>query len=206
MAEATVGTSATAGGYTFTDSATISGDGLVLRDPSIAAAKTGTLSTRSSDTAGTLTMSSGHGFTDGQKIDIYWSTGQCTRATIGTVATNSVPFTGAGGDVLPAQGTAITAMVETVEDFDIDAADLEFLALKAGTAACSATFLDGSSAVVGRVLVSAADGTAGTTQHHYVWHSGSGVDDPISDDAVSVCLSHGSSAAAQTVVCAAVLS
>lgn len=183
MAEATVGTSATAGGYTFTDSATMS-----------------------SDTAGTLTMSSGHGFTDGQKIDIYWSTGQCTRATIGTVATNSVPFTGAGGDVLPAQGTAITAMVETVEDFDIDAADLEFLALKAGTAACSATFLDGSSAVVGRVLVSAADGTAGTTQHHYVWHSGSGVDDPISDDAVSVCLSHGSSAAAQTVVCAAVLS
>ena len=206
MATASVGRSATLGAYTFTDSATPEGDGQVVRDPSIAAAKSGTLTTRTSDTAGTLTMSSGHGFTNGQIIDIYWATGQCTRATIGTVSTNSVPFTGAGGDVLPTANTAITAMVETVEDFDIDAADLEFLALKAGMAACSATFLDDGAAVVGRVLVSRADGTAGTTQHHYIWHSADGSDDPISDDAVQVCLSHSDDDAAQTVVCAALLS
>ena len=205
MSTASVTGSATLGEDTFNSSTTQTGDGRVRRGVTLAAAKSGTLTTRSSGTAGTLTMASGHGFTNGQIIDIYWATGQCTRATIGTVATNSVPFTGAGGDALPAANTEITAMVESVEDFDIDIAELLFLGVGADNAACSATFLDDGGSVIGRVLVSRADGTGGTTKHHYIWHTDDGSADPISDDAVSVCLTHGATSS-QTVVCSALVS
>lgn len=96
---------------------------------SLPAAKSGTLSTRTSDTAGTLTMTAGHGLTDGQIIDIYWSGGVCYGATIGTVSTNSVPFTGASGDVLPAESTAITAAVQVVANTQIDGDAVQLFAI-----------------------------------------------------------------------------
>jgi hypothetical protein len=97
MATASIVKTASAQGKTFSYALSQTTDGALVKDPTLAAAKGGTLTTRTSDTAGTLTMSSGHGITDGQVIDIYWSTGQVTSATVGTVATNSVPFTGATG-------------------------------------------------------------------------------------------------------------
>lgn len=81
----------------------------------LAAAKTGVLTTRTSATAGTLTMDTGHGITTGAKLDIYWSGGSCRNATVGTVSVNSVPFTTASGDALPIATTAITAQVPISE-------------------------------------------------------------------------------------------
>lgn len=83
----------------------------------LAAGKTGTLTTRTNDTTGTLTMSSGHGITTGQIIDLYWSGGARYGILVGTVSVNSVPIGAdlAGtGDVLPADETAIVACVRTV--------------------------------------------------------------------------------------------
>ncbi len=102
-------------GSSFGVNTTITSNLLAGWSVTLAAAKVGTLAVRTSDTAGTLTMNSGHGFTDGQKIDIYWDGGSCRNATIGTVSVNSVPFTGASGTVLPAALTAITAQVPTSE-------------------------------------------------------------------------------------------
>ena len=108
---------ATIGPYSFSmapNSATIGGNEQVP-PTSIAAAKTGTLSTRTNDTSGTLTMTTGHGFTTGQKdISIFWSGGSRRNVLVGTVATNSVPFSGGTGDNLPLATTAITAMAPTV--------------------------------------------------------------------------------------------
>lgn len=204
MATAVVSASAQVGGYSFVGGVSATGDGQVTRDPTLAAAKTGTLSTRTSNTAGTLTMTTGHGFTNGQVIDIYWATGQCTRATIGTVATNSVPFTGAGGDVLPIATTAITAMVVHAESVAILDAELTALAvgIVGSVAPCSVTFLDDSDAVIGRALVRV--GTA-TTPKHFIWESTSGVAIPISDDVASISMSHGDSDNSRTVVMAALL-
>lgn len=203
MATATYSSAATIAGHSFQNSAAPTGDGNLTRDVSLAAAKTGTLTTRTSDTAGTLTMASGHGFTDGQIIDIYWATGQCTRATIGTVATNSVPFTGAGGDVLPIATTAIKAMVQRVETLTFADAALVALALGAAVAACSATFLKADGSIVGRVLVDAA--ADGVSPQHYIWHSANGATIPVSDDVAEVCLTHGDSDNTRTVVVAALV-
>lgn len=105
--------------------------GGINQNTSLAAAKVGALTTRTSDTAGTLTMVAGHGITDGQVIAIFHPTTGCSySATVGTVATNSVPFTGAAGDVLPADESAVTVQVMTVLDCDFDGDKLELLMAK----------------------------------------------------------------------------
>ncbi len=108
----------------------------------LAVADAGSLTTRASDTAGTLTMTSeSHGIGTGDVIDIFWTdaNGRAQAAygcTVGTVSTTSVPFTGAAFDtdvndatVLPAQDTAITADVQTVIETIFDGDDLEFIIL-----------------------------------------------------------------------------
>jgi len=69
----------------------------------------GTLTTRSDDNTGTLTLDTGHGITTGQVFSVFWANGAQHRVTAGTVATNSVPIDSGEGDNLPAQGTAIVA-------------------------------------------------------------------------------------------------
>lgn len=110
-------------GLTFGTLAQVTSDLAPPWSVTLAAAKTGTLTTRSSGTAGTLTMTGGHGITDGQRIDIYWSTGSCRGATVGTVSVNSVPFTGATGDALPVQDTAVTVQVPDEETFAVPGDD-----------------------------------------------------------------------------------
>ena len=82
---------------------------------SVAAAKTGVLTTRTDANTGSLTMDTGHGITTGQRLDLYWTISsvnyQRRGLTVGTVATNAVPIDGGSGDVLPSTSQAITAMV-----------------------------------------------------------------------------------------------
>lgn len=200
MPSATVGGTTTVLGKSFSNTSTVTADNSVMSDPdAIAAAKTGTLTTRTSDTAGTLTMSGGHGITDGDIIDIYWSTGQAVHCTVGTVSGNSVPFTLANGDVLPLANTAVTVMEQRVENVSFLAADVEALFLGAGPAACSVTFLDASDAYVGSLRVLAGTGTNGVNYRHRIWHADDGSDNPVTDDVASIAVTHGDSATARQV-------
>jgi hypothetical protein len=103
---------------------TVSGDEATYQDPSVPAAKTGSLTTRTNDTTGTLTMAGGHGFLTGDLLAVFWSGGAASYVTAGTVAGNSVPITVSVGDVLPAQGTSVTAMVYVVRVMNIPSADV----------------------------------------------------------------------------------
>lgn len=198
MATASIVKTASAQGKTFSYALSQTTDGALVKDPTLAAAKGGTLTTRTSDTAGTLTMSSGHGITDGQVIDIYWSTGQVTSATVGTVATNSVPFTGATGPVLPAASTAVTVMVQQSEAFSFLDANLAGLFVGAGGVACSATFKKGDGTIVGTVRVNAAASGA-TNYKDYIWDEEDGSTIPVSDDVATVHLTHGDSSSSRQV-------
>lgn len=77
----------------------------------------GTLSTRTDDETGTLTLGAGHNITTGAIIDLYWATGARYGILVGTVSGTSVPI-GADdsgtGDVLPTQATAIVATERVV--------------------------------------------------------------------------------------------
>lgn len=89
----------------------------------LAAGKTGTLTTRTDANTGTLTMDSGHGIQTGDIVDIYWDGGVQRNVTVGTVATNSVPFDLGTGDDLPIATTAVVVGVQTEVDFDIEDGD-----------------------------------------------------------------------------------
>ena len=123
------------GGVSIQGTITRSAPGQIAQDPILPAAKAGTLSTRTSDTAGTLTLGAGHGVQTGDKVDLYWAGGCATNATVGTVSGTSVPFTGAAGSVLPAQDTVITVAVQTVIDVDFVANLLVAIAAMCGQAA-----------------------------------------------------------------------
>lgn len=128
--------SITLGGRSANSQSTVSAEGLVSKEVTVAAAKVGQLTTRTDANTGTLTMSGGHGITDGDVIDIYWTGGSQRGATVGTVATNSVPIDGGIGDDLPTNLTAITACVRVEEALAAtgdDVVAIEYYASKRGT-------------------------------------------------------------------------
>lgn len=106
-------------GQTYQQNVTASTDAELTAEPSVPAAKTGALTTRTDANTGTLTMDPGHGFTDGAKISIFWNGGSRSNVTVGTVATNSVPIDLGSGDDLPDDETTITAAVPTSVPFSV---------------------------------------------------------------------------------------
>jgi hypothetical protein len=149
--------------------------GLPPQNIDLAAAKTGTLSTRTNDTAGTLTMTNGHGIVDGDRIAIFWGAGVAYLATVGTVATNSVPFTGAAGTVLPIATTAVTVQVMTPLDVDFDGDKAEIV-MASFTRRGVIVFEDASNTVLDAEALAAGEG--------YVYISGISQSNPLAGDPV----------------------
>ena len=102
--------------------------GSIAQSQALAAAKTGSLTKRTDNTDGELTMTTGHGITDGARIAIFWSGGCAYLGTVGNVVGNAVPFTGAAGDNLPVEDTAVTVQVMTPLDVDFDGDKAEIVA------------------------------------------------------------------------------
>ena len=92
-------------------------------------ARAGTLSTRTDDDTGVLTVASGHGITTADTVDVYWSGGVRYGMTVTATAATTIDINLGAGDVLPAQDTAITVCEQTEIEFDLDALDLQLAAL-----------------------------------------------------------------------------
>ena len=91
-----------------TETVKVEGLTSIVANPTILKAQAGTLTTRTSGTAGTFTLGASHGITTGSRVDVYWDGGSLYGATVGTVAGTSVPITAVeGGDALPITTTAV---------------------------------------------------------------------------------------------------
>lgn len=165
-------------------------------------AAAGTLTTRTDNQTGTLTMSdAGHGITTGAVIDLYWEGGARYGITVGTVSGTSVPI-GADdsghGNNLPVATTPITAMIPVPFNCAFDAAELTLLGMQL-------TFPINNLQTTGRVLFVDASDTDGDTipLEAYVPRSydvAGGDAHPFEglDPIVSGIVSHGASTAAAT--------
>jgi len=132
MPTATIRYTASIGGLAIDATVERTATGQIGQEVSLAAAAAGSLTTRTNDTAGTLTMTSeSHGIETGDVIDIFWTGGVAYSATAGEVDGTSVPFTDASGDALPAQDTAVVADVVQEIDVDFDGDLVEAIALTA---------------------------------------------------------------------------
>jgi hypothetical protein len=136
MPSVQLGISLNAGSVSIQETITRTPDAAFGYEVTLPVAKTGTLSTRTDDETGTLTMSASHGITTGAIIDIYWSGGARYGVLVGTVSVNSVPIGAddAGtGDVLPAADTAITAAVQVQSNVYIDGDNLSMIGVELNT-------------------------------------------------------------------------
>jgi len=86
----------------------------------------GTLTTRTSDSVGVITLSSGTGrLTTGQTgIGISWAGGYRTDTTLGTVSGATVPVSSGSNSVLPAEGTTVQMWPgsDGFQEIDLDVA------------------------------------------------------------------------------------
>lgn len=125
-------------------------------DPALAAAKAGSLTTRTDNDTGVVTLAEGHGILTGDKVSVFWEGGKRYGMTA-TVSGNLVTVDVGAGDNLPAQATAVTLVKQVPRDFYFNGDDVVMLAV-GSKRRVHADFQTGASASVFQVEVPAGEG------------------------------------------------
>lgn len=87
-------------------------------DPTLPAGQQGTLTTRSSNTAGVITLDAAAvpTVTDADLVSLFWADGHRYGMTVSLVGADTVTFTGGSGDNLPATTTVVIVAKEITID------------------------------------------------------------------------------------------
>lgn len=176
---ANVAVTASVLGRAFTTDWTVTGDSPAGSAPNVTPALAATLTTRTDNTSGTLTMGAGgHGITTGAKLDVYWVGGARRNVTVGTVSGNSIPISSGTGDNLPAATTALTVKVPQVEgELNIAGANVTFIAFRATSYRGQFSIqTSGGTEILGGVV------PAGES---YIWSLDSGLTNPVTGSTIA---------------------
>lgn len=102
-----------------------------VADMTLAAAKTGQLTTRTDADDGVITLTAGHGLSTGV-FDIHWTesgvNGYRQNVSV-TIATNAATVTGGTGDDLPTNLTNVTMVAPNTETVSLNADNLKVISL-----------------------------------------------------------------------------
>jgi hypothetical protein len=165
-------------GLQFEGLLTRSGDGGLYRDVALPAGKAGVLSVRGGYGAGTInTLPTGHGLIATDIVDIHWTGGCRYGVTVDTANANDIIFDdtpAAGGDVLPAQATAVVVTNTVWVDCIFNGDNVSLIAFMADRAV-NVRFDTGSAVTLG---VRRAAGEP------WSWASGQGTANPLTGDAI----------------------
>jgi hypothetical protein len=178
----------TISGVSFNSTAIPETDALVVEDVAVAAGSAGTLTTRSGDTAGTVTTTDAHTITTGQRVDLYWD-GGCRRGCVaGTVVVKAIPITGGAGDVLPTQTTAMTIVVPILMDIAVLGTNVDVILLYSSARGQFVFVTDVPAEIYAVTLAAGAS---------WDWTEVNGIANPLTGQSVAgVYVSHGGVAAA----------
>ena len=134
----TYATTVSSGGISIGGPAIVrNGSGGIALEETLVVGTACTLSTRSTDVAGTLTVATGHAIVTGDIIDVFFDLAgvktvayKCTAGTVAAPSSDtSIPFTLASGDVLPAQGSAGVVGEVLVANINIDGDETGLIAI-----------------------------------------------------------------------------
>lgn len=121
-------------GYAFNDqSAAVSFESALAYTKSLAALESdqcdGELTTRTDDDTGVVTaVGTGHTIENADVVDVYWAGGVRYGMDVTDVTGAAITVDGGAGDVLPAQTTTITAVVEQIDwEMDWDGDDVQII-------------------------------------------------------------------------------
>lgn len=156
-----------------------SATGQIGHEVPLPAAQAGTLSTRTNDSSGTLTLAGGHTIATSDTVAIGWAGGRRYNVTVGTVSGTSAPFSGGAGDDLPAEDAEITVTPMVAVDTDWDG-DRTVLLAVAAAQRVHAHFATDAPAVI-----AARDLAAGEP---WLWATGMGLANPLDSTVVDACL------------------
>ena len=153
------------GGISVQQSVTRSGDLTVAAQVTLPAGKAGTLSTRTDDNTGQLTVASGHGITASDTVDVYWSGGRRYGVDVTATASTTIDIDLGSGDNLPTQGTAVVVCKQVAANVMIDGDNAKLVVVNfavpgTSTAKSRVTFFDavsGGGSAVGSGLDLAAN-------------------------------------------------
>lgn len=178
------------GNLAFAASATIESPLATPWSVALGTAKPGSLTTRTDNDTGVVTMSPGHGLSTG-RMDVYW-TGGSRYGMTGTVTGNSIAIDGGGGDNLPVQDTAVTVITPTSEPVALTGNNAVAIAVNC-PAGGRVVFADSGNTTIFAVSERSAANPS------YVWTSGDGGANPLAGGTVAkVFLSHGSTTVTPT--------
>jgi hypothetical protein len=178
MPQATVTIYLSVGGISVNGAVRRTASGQISHQVSLAAGKAGSLTTRTDNDTGVVTLGEGHGILTNDQLSVCWAGGARLRM-IATVAGNLLTIDGGTGDNLPAQNTAVVVQKLTSIDTDFDGDLLEIIA------ACCTTqgivgFYDAAN-----VLLAAIDLAEGEP---WFWASDSGIANPLAGNPVAYAL------------------
>lgn len=166
---------------------------------SLPAAKVGQLTTRTNDTVGILTMAASHGIATADVIDIYWILagvyGRRLGVVVGTVATNSVPFSLGEGDNLPDNLTNVTVMEPHTEALAVTGNEVQGIVADSSSGPATVRIMDdqGTPATALAIELDLADDA-------YIWDVNNTIENPLADLVTTqIRLSHGDSTKAATI-------
>lgn len=168
---------------------TITGESLIEKTISLPAGKAGTLTTRTGNAEGVITLTAEHGLGDGEHtVDIYWSGGRAYGVTA-TVATNALSFSATSGDNLPAAQTAVIVSEQ------VDSTNISFDAASATALFVSCVQRCRADFVATATSKGAVDlATAGAA---FMWHNATGLTSPLETGTIDhVLCSNGTTTAA----------
>lgn len=177
------------GGKTFNESTTVTGDGAIVQELSVAAGSAGTLTTRTDADTGVVTVDdSGHAFAELDRVDLYWTGGARRGMSVSSVSVNGVTIDGGSGDDLPSQDTVVTLIEPTEVDAVVLGTNVNGIVLYTSQIG---QFVFADSGDSEHLAVELTAGKA------YSWTEGNGTTNPITGDSIAkVFVSHGGTSSA----------
>lgn len=143
MATGTYSVTVNAGGLSIGRTIVRNADGTAAVEVAVPASPAGTLTTRTDNETGTITMASGsHGITTASVVDLFWSGGARFGVTVGTVSGTTVPIgadNSGTGDNLPIATTALVVSPRTAFNVAIDGDEALLVGIEQTYAAANET-------------------------------------------------------------------
>ena len=168
------------GGISVQQSVTRNGDLTVAAQVTLPAGLAGTLTTRTDNDTGVVTVASGHGITAADTVDVYWSGGRRYGVDVTAVGGTTISIDIGSGDNLPSASTAVVICKQVAANVMIDGDNAKLVVVNfavpgTSTAKSRVTFFDavsgGGSAVGSGLDLSAnepriTDVTGGATNNY----------------------------------------
>jgi len=142
----------------------------------MAPGRAGTLSTRTDDNTGIVTVASGHGITDADKVSVFWNGGYRYNVTVTATTSTTISIDLGAGANLPIATTVVVVGKEVEHALAIDGDQLVVLAIGCENRA-SIHFRDGSDASLLPYDLQASEGR--------LWVAGMGFTNPLASDTVA---------------------